>query len=54
MLGYFSEIKFLHNLGGDIFADFFTGCEVEAGKPKDFKLDKIPEYLRDTVDWFMG
>lgn len=21
---------------------------------KDSKLDKLPEYLRDTVDWFMG
>jgi len=24
------------------------------GKQKGLKLDKIPEYLRDTVDWFMG
>lgn len=24
------------------------------GTQKGLKLDKIPEYLRDTVDWFMG
>lgn len=24
------------------------------GNHKGLKLDKIPEYLRDTVDWFMG
>ena len=22
--------------------------------PKDSKLEKLPEYLRDTVDWLMG
>ncbi|KOB68732.1 Integrator complex subunit 12 [Operophtera brumata] len=26
----------------------------ESGRGKSVKLERLPEYLRDTVDWFMG
>ena len=35
-----------------------SSCQAQvllsSSDPNSVKLDKIPEYLRDTVDWFMG
>lgn len=36
------------------FSLFSLNVFLREGNQKGLKLDKIPEYLRDTVDWFMG